>query len=123
MQISIDLASQLTNERTSFSLSAIVCVYLCVCCILQLPQEAPAVIPDRRPPSNWPSAGEVDIKNLTLKVRSALVDNVANVVADVVVDVVTDVVVAFHIEQMCRRVDCVPVVMMKALKFVVFLHY
>ena len=35
----------------------------------QLPQEAPAVIPDRRPPSNWPSAGEMDIKNLTLKVR------------------------------------------------------
>ena len=34
----------------------------------QLPQEAPAVVESRRPPSNWPSAGEVDIKNLTLKV-------------------------------------------------------
>eukprot|EP00903_Cladosiphon_okamuranus_P011464 g10798.t1 len=33
----------------------------------KLPQEAPAVIPDRRPPSNWPSAGEMDVKNLTLK--------------------------------------------------------
>ncbi|CAM9473514.1 unnamed protein product [Ectocarpus fasciculatus] len=37
----------------------------------KLPQEAPAVIPDRRPPSNWPSAGEVDIKNLTLKYASS----------------------------------------------------
>ncbi|CAN0098261.1 unnamed protein product, partial [Hapterophycus canaliculatus] len=33
----------------------------------KLPQEAPSVIPDRRPPGNWPSAGEVDIKNLSLK--------------------------------------------------------
>lgn len=40
------------------------------CCLsAQLPQEAPAVIPDRRPPSSWPSAGEIDIKNLTLKVK------------------------------------------------------
>ncbi|CAN0130143.1 unnamed protein product, partial [Scytosiphon promiscuus] len=37
----------------------------------QLPQEAPAVIPDRRPPGNWPSAGEVDIKNLSLKYASS----------------------------------------------------
>ncbi|CAN0354496.1 unnamed protein product [Pylaiella littoralis] len=37
----------------------------------KLPQEAPAVIPDRRPPPNWPSAGEVDIKNLTLKYASS----------------------------------------------------
>ena len=26
------------------------------------------MVESRRPPSNWPSAGEVDIKNLTLKV-------------------------------------------------------
>lgn len=35
----------------------------------QLPQEAPAVIDGKRPPESWPSSGEVDIRNLTLKVN------------------------------------------------------
>lgn len=38
----------------------------------QLPQEAPAIIPDRRPPTGWPSLGEVEINNLTLKVTDTV---------------------------------------------------
>ncbi|KAL2914170.1 Transporter of the ATP-binding cassette (ABC) [Polyrhizophydium stewartii] len=34
---------------------------------LQIDQEAPAVIPDNRPPQNWPHQGAVDIRSLSLK--------------------------------------------------------
>ncbi|CAM9318351.1 unnamed protein product, partial [Discosporangium mesarthrocarpum] len=37
----------------------------------KLPQEAPAIVPDKRPQGTWPSTGEVDVKNLTLKYASA----------------------------------------------------
>ncbi|KAG5181922.1 P-loop containing nucleoside triphosphate hydrolase protein [Tribonema minus] len=36
-----------------------------------LKQEAPAIIPDNRPPDGWPQHGSIDIRNLTLKYASS----------------------------------------------------
>ncbi|CAM9367006.1 unnamed protein product [Choristocarpus tenellus] len=37
----------------------------------KLPQEAAAVVPEKRPPGSWPSMGEVNVENLTLKYDSS----------------------------------------------------
>ncbi|CAM9255285.1 unnamed protein product, partial [Choristocarpus tenellus] len=37
----------------------------------KVPQEAAAVVPEKRPPGLWPSKGEVHIENLTLKYNSS----------------------------------------------------
>lgn len=34
---------------------------------MEIEQEAPAVIPDSRPPVNWPSRGEIEVQNLSLR--------------------------------------------------------
>lgn len=41
--------------------------------------EAPAVIPESRPPANWPSRGEIDIKELSLKYADNLPDVIKKV--------------------------------------------
>ncbi|KAJ1498350.1 Canalicular multispecific organic anion transporter 1 [Coelomomyces lativittatus] len=33
----------------------------------QVPQEAPALVPEKKPPSNWPSQGQIEFKNVVLK--------------------------------------------------------
>jgi ATP-binding cassette subfamily C (CFTR/MRP) protein 1 len=38
----------------------------------ELDQEAPAILPDRRPPDNWPSEGAIEINQLELAYRKGL---------------------------------------------------
>jgi hypothetical protein len=40
-------------------------------CGSDAPQEAAAIVPDRRPPADWPPAGEIDVKDLRLRYRSS----------------------------------------------------
>ncbi|RDW35808.1 P-loop containing nucleoside triphosphate hydrolase protein [Yarrowia lipolytica] len=46
---------------------------------LDLDQEPPAVIEDSRPPANWPSKGEIEVNNLSLKYAPELPDVIKDV--------------------------------------------
>ena len=47
------------------------------------PSEAPLVIPDHRPPPNWPSAGHVSIKGLCVQYASADSPSLSDVTVDI----------------------------------------
>lgn len=39
---------------------------------LPLPSEAPAIVPGKRPPPSWPSAGVITVQNLVVRYRPEL---------------------------------------------------
>lgn len=46
---------------------------------MEIEKEAPAVIPDSRPPPNWPSKGEIEVENLSLRYSPELPQVIENV--------------------------------------------
>lgn len=45
----------------------------------KLPQEAADIIEGHRPPENWPSAGEIDIRSLSIRYSPELPDVLKNI--------------------------------------------
>ncbi len=85
-----DCASLMLLQLASVAVAVISCCWLAllgsverIVAYSHLPQEAPAVIPDRRPEKGWPSRGAIKLTNLQMKYRPDLPPVIPNLSLDI----------------------------------------